>query len=201
MVIRVLWCISFCRKDSLLFCDEYKKVKGVASVLVVLGSGGHTSEMMALLGHLDPSKLSFSYVLADTDTSSLYKANTFQSALGKPLRYWRIPRSREVGQSYFTSVFTTFIAIVKAFGIIWASNADMLLCNGPGTCVPLCLVAFLLRVFYIRRMHVVFVESFCRVKTMSLTGKILYYTVSRFIVQWPQLKEQYPKTNYFGVLC
>lgn len=49
---------------------------------------------------------------------------------------------------------------------------------------------------------VIFVESFCRVTSMSLTGKLLYYMADRFVVQWPELQRKYPKrTEYVGVLC
>lgn len=104
-----------------------------------------------------------------------------------------------------------------------------ILCNGPGTCVPLCSAAFLFKVAittHIRRLQhallsassltvaadshslarllclppifssqvllfrpcsLVFVESFCRVESVSLSGRLLYPVVDEFVVQWPQL--------------
>jgi hypothetical protein len=42
-------------------------------------------------------------------------------------------------------------------------------------------------------------ESFCRVKTLSLTGKLLYVFVDVFIVQWMQLvSKKYKKIVYLG---
>jgi beta-1,4-N-acetylglucosaminyltransferase len=46
----------------------------------------------------------------------------------------------------------------------------------------------------------VYVESFARVKTLSLSGKLLYPFVDRFIVQWPGLKEKWTRAEYLGVL-
>jgi beta-1,4-N-acetylglucosaminyltransferase len=40
------------------------------------------------------------------------------------------------------------------------------------------------------RTKIIFVESFCRVQSLSMTGKILYYVADRFIVQWPGLQEK-----------
>uniref|UniRef100_A0A663MHN2 UDP-N-acetylglucosamine transferase subunit ALG14 n=1 Tax=Athene cunicularia TaxID=194338 RepID=A0A663MHN2_ATHCN len=77
------------------------------------------------------------------------------------------------------------------------SNSQIL-CNGPGTCVPVCISALLLGLLGIKRVIIVYVESICRVETLSLSGKILYYFSDYFIVQWPDLKKKYPKSVYLG---
>lgn len=48
---------------------------------------------------------------------------------------------------------------------------------------------------------VVFCESFARVKSLSLTGKLLYYIADEFVIHWPQLQDKYPKTRHLGVIC
>ncbi|XP_025950024.1 UDP-N-acetylglucosamine transferase subunit ALG14 homolog isoform X2 [Dromaius novaehollandiae] len=77
------------------------------------------------------------------------------------------------------------------------SNSQIL-CNGPGTCVPVCISTLLLGLLGLKRAIIVYVESICRVETLSLSGKILYYFSDYFIVQWPALKEKYPKSVYLG---
>lgn len=72
------------------------------------------------------------------------------------------------------------------------------LCNGPGTCVPICVSALLLGILGIKKVIIVYVESICRVETLSLSGKILFHLCDCFIVQWPTLKEKYPKSVYLG---
>lgn len=49
---------------------------------------------------------------------------------------------------------------------------------------------------------IVFFESICRVKTLSLSGKILYYMniADLIMVQWQELKMIYPKVEYHGKL-
>lgn len=46
----------------------------------------------------------------------------------------------------------------------------------------------------------IYVESFARVKSLSLSGRILYPVVDRFLVQWPLLKEKYSRAEFKGVL-
>jgi beta-1,4-N-acetylglucosaminyltransferase len=50
------------------------------------------------------------------------------------------------------------------------------------------------------RPKIVFVESICRVQSLSLTGKILQYLPVHILVQWPQLTKLSPKTEYIGKL-
>ncbi|KAG6786865.1 hypothetical protein POTOM_008482 [Populus tomentosa] len=54
-------------------------------------------------------------------------------------------RSREVGQSYLTSVETTLLAMSHASWLMIRIRPQVVLCNGPGTCVPLCIIAFLFK--------------------------------------------------------
>lgn len=117
-------------------------------------------------------------------------------------------------------------------------SSPQILCNGPGTCFPICFVAF---VFKVRAMHrrwlaaetdgcdrshvclvsprsrqivlfwpcsIVFIESFCRVESLSLSGLMLYPIVDEFVVQWPELahkptaeeKAQLESPEYSGSL-
>jgi hypothetical protein len=69
-----------------------------------------------------------------------------------------------------------------------------------GTCVPICYASFLMRLFGMQDTHIIFVESFCRVKRLSLTGKLLYPIADRFFVQWEDLSDSYPRAEFAGVL-
>ncbi|GFQ72742.1 UDP-N-acetylglucosamine transferase subunit ALG14 homolog [Trichonephila clavata] len=175
--------------------------------MIPLGSGGHTFEMFCLIKNISEKFCPRIYVIADTDNLSEQKAKSFEESLlfsvkNTPETYVieKIPRSREVGQSWKSTVFTTLKASITAFILVLKHKPDLIVCNGPGTCVPLCGAAFLLHVLGLKYIKIVYVESICRVKTMSLSGKILYHLADRFLVQWPQLKEKYPKAKYIGKL-
>lgn len=158
--------------------------------LIVIGSGGHTTEMLMLLNKMNKSKFTPRlYVLADTDTTSCVRIESEES--GADWSIASIPRSRYVNQSYLTSVFSTIYSIVMTVPVVIWFKPDTVLCNGPGTCVPVCLVAFFMRLFHFTDTSIVFVESICRVKTLSLTGKIMFFIADLIIVQWPELKHKY----------
>ncbi|RWS32030.1 UDP-N-acetylglucosamine transferase subunit ALG14-like protein [Leptotrombidium deliense] len=163
--------------------------------MVVLGSGGHTSEMLQLVKHID---LNAKYkpvvvVIAKEDKLS-YRKLLNSDIKDKKVLY--VSRSRKVGQSYLTSVFTTLVAFFEALYICLRERPKLLLCNGPGTCIPYC-VALRLTSFTARQ---VFIESFCRTKTLSLSGRIAYFICDHVLVQWPFLAKKYSKCVYKGLL-
>ncbi|KAG8468085.1 hypothetical protein KFE25_007137 [Diacronema lutheri] len=180
-------------------------------VLAVLGSGGHTAEMLRLLTSLCQREeyAHVEFVLADTDLSSRASAELLRERLVHterpfpPVSFRVIPRSREVGQSYLSSVLTTLRALVGTIATVSASRADLVLCNGPGTCLPVCLVARALTLVTLRPTVIVYVESMARVRSLSLTGRIVWKLgiADAFFVQWECLAARHPGTVFRGRLC
>lgn len=178
--------------------------------MVILGSGGHTAEMLRLLRELDARRYApVSYAVAETDATSLLRLRGHvrqeegneevrrREGEGTAATVHRLPRAREVRQSYLSAVHTSLRALFWALALMWKERPELVLANGPGTCVPIVYAAFLLRLltgadgFGARRFRVVFVESVCRVHTLSLSGKLLYPIVDRFVVHWPGLQDRY----------
>ena len=102
--------------------------------MVCFGSGGHTSEMLMMLSKIDTKKyLKLYFVIAATDTWSLTKITDYlknhaehKIDLAKPestsnIEICYLYRSREVKQSYITSVVTTLIGIAHAFILVMKS--------------------------------------------------------------------------------
>jgi len=175
--------------------------------MAVLGSGGHTAEILPLLDGLDPALYTpREYVLATSDATSAAKIEALEAArlaAGAPPSHAlrRLPRSREVGQSYASSVGTTLWATLHAVALVFRARPAVLLCNGPGTCIPVALAALALRLLGVRYVTIVYVESVCRVTSLSLSGKLLLPLADHFLVQWPQLAHAHPKARYIGRLA
>ncbi|KAM6976560.1 UDP-N-acetylglucosamine transferase subunit ALG14 [Aplochiton taeniatus] len=175
--------------------------KGQVCVLVVAGSGGHTSEILRLMDSLSKSYRPRHYVIAETDVMSEDKIRTLESAKeDKESKFTihRIPRSREVQQSWGSSVVSTLNAFLYSVPLVFRLRPDMVLCNGPGTCVPICMAGLLLGMLGLKKVLIVYVESICRVETLSLSGTLLYYLSDYFFVQWSTLRDKYPKSIFLG---
>lgn len=200
--IIVIITILLVRIFTLIFLKRnVEKNIGPVKTMIVLGSGGHTTEMMTLLHEINKDNYTPRiYIAADSDRNSQNKVIEFE-AKSSDYKFIKIFRSRNVGQSYFSSIFTTLQAIVACIPMVYREKPDLVMCNGPGTCVPVCLISFLLRVFYIKtNCRIVFIESFCRVKSLSLTGRILIWFADLFVVHWDEQRKYSKKIECFGRL-
>ncbi|KAK9472634.1 udp-n-acetylglucosamine transferase subunitalg14 [Dipodascopsis tothii] len=174
-----------------------------ASLLLVLGSGGHTTELLSMASTIDLGQYPKRTWLAFSgDALSLDKARHFEEGTGARGRASSasLRRARGVGQSYFTSIFTSLWCGFECLRFVYRTDPDVILCNGPGSCVLVCAAARVLRAVGAGRARIIYVESIARVSSLSLTGKLLVRVADRFIVQWEQLRKAYPTTEYLGVL-
>lgn len=151
--------------------------RGDPYTMLVLGSGGHTTELLKAMEYAGEKFSRRCYVIADTDRLSEGKIRE------KEPRVIRIPRAREVHQSYATSVFTTLRAIFCAFFIVGRERPSFLIVNGPGTCLPLVLACWAYRLLGLR-VRIVSLEALTRARTLSLTTKLCYPFVDRHVVMW-----------------
>ncbi|MED6191861.1 hypothetical protein PIB30_004521 [Stylosanthes scabra] len=205
ILVRVLYVI-YCSSRPMS-----RRTQKPVSTLIILGSGGHTAEMINLLAVLQKDRFNPRfYIAAATDNMSLQKAELLENSLAaengtpvnNPAKFMKIYRSREVGQSYITSIWTTLVAMAHALWLMIKIRPEVILCNGPGTCVPICAIAFIFKVFGIRWSSIFYIESIARVKRLSLSGLLLYKLriADQLFVQWPRLQQQYPRAIYVGRL-
>lgn len=196
-----------------------------ARLVVVLGSGGHTHEMFALLRNLDARKYTHrTYVVSSGDAFSAQRAAAFETALedktqtrtedaapcvgARHYTIATIPRARRVHQPLYSTPFSALRTLLAALRLLLSDSkpADLIVTNGPATAVILTLAAFVLRFFDVRGAQsrglcrTVYVESFARVKTLSLSGRLLVRVVDRFLVQWEELAGYGGRAEFVGIL-
>lgn len=204
LLVLVMRCLYLVWRSGQCYSHSTKR-NTACRTMIVMGSGGHTSEMIRIVGGLDLKRYTPRiYVSASGDKMSQEKVKTFEETkgtFGTPEVVLRtIPRARQVLQSYFTSIFTTLAAIFSTCSLVLSTRPDLVLCNGPGTCIPVCVWAHLLKFVGLKETTIIYVESICRVQRLSLSGIMLYYLyiADCVFVQWPQLKERYPRTKFIG---
>lgn len=181
---------------------------GDRHLMVLLGSGGHTGEMIRLLDSLDVAEYSRTYVCSSGDSTSLGKAMEFEESLTDPeglqhtVAYMTLLRARSVGESLPSSVYSTLCSFVSTLSALAAMEhkPHVLLVNGPGTSVPLAWILFFIKFLGLGRTRIVYVESLARVSSLSLSGLLILPIADRFIVQWEQLYHRYRRAEYYGIL-
>ncbi|KAK5127486.1 hypothetical protein LTR85_006825 [Meristemomyces frigidus] len=224
-------------------------------LMVVLGSGGHTAEMLAMLERAvtekDPSqKLDWkdymhrTWVVGSGDSISAERAKDFEDMViplstpedlmaGKVKRATyggvgtydivTVPRAREIHQPLATAPVSSFKCMRACYDLLTRYTTetrdghaggpgqkdfpDVILCNGPATATILVFTSMLLRFFDVKgcstrgKLRTIYVESWARVKTPSLSGRLLSRVVDRFLAQWPQLERAAGgRAEYMGVL-
>jgi beta-1,4-N-acetylglucosaminyltransferase len=229
-----------------------KKGSTPTHLLIVLGSGGHTAEMFALLRDLDARAYNRrTYVFSAGDRLSAEMARNFERGLaekksrkqgegggdlgdgvlldaegeaeGKGMyRVLEVPRARKIHQSLLTTPVSALWCLWACLKLLrsgeegWGRRdtrgkakvgyPDLILTNGPSTAVMVVLASFILRFFDVEgaenkgKMRTIYVESWARVKALSLSGRLLLRVVDRFLVQWESLAGAGGRAEYKGVL-
>ena len=155
-------------------------------ILVVLGEGGHTTELLKLVDLLDDQH-QYHYVVSEEDNLSIAKI----SKQGPIHRLWR-PRGKKTRLPI--ALLRTVGVGVQSLLVLLRVRPKAILSTGPAIAVPISLLGKLLRI------RIIFVETGSRVTSLSLTGRIMYNIADLFFVQWPQLKEKWPRARYEGRL-
>lgn len=155
-------------------------------LLVVLGEGGHTAELLNLVSLLG-GKYKYHYIMTKNDNLSFQKITI-------PGPIHRLYRAREKNTKLIDAIIKTLIDGIKSFWLIIRVRPDAILSCGPAIAVPVSIAGKILG------RKVIFVETGSRVNHMSLTGRIMYHCADLFFVQWPQLKKKLPRAIYAGRL-
>ena len=93
-------------------------------------------------------------------------------------------------EAFFFAKF--FNVCFQSLHILIKEKPDTIISTGALTTYPLCLFG------KIMGKKIVYIESFARVDTASLTGKFMYRIADLFIVQWEEMLEIFPKAIYGG---
>jgi beta-1,4-N-acetylglucosaminyltransferase len=155
-------------------------------LLVVLGEGGHTTEMLNLVDLLG-DRYEYHYIISKEDTLSADRIR-----IHGPVHHLLRPRDKYTPLP--TAVLRTLVTTAQAARVLLRVRPKAILSTGPAIAVPVAIVGKLLGA------RVIFVETGSRIRTVSITGKIMYRWADLFFVQWPQLAKRLPRAIYAGRL-
>lgn len=92
----------------------------------------------------------------------------------------------------FKYVFKFSFNTMKSFYYFMKFKPDVIVTTGAHTAVPMCYIAKLFG------KKVIFIESFAKTSTPTISGRLIYPISDLFIVQWEGMKKHYPKAVYGG---
>ena len=149
-------------------------------ILAILGKGGHTTQMLRLLGKM-PKDHEYSYVICYEDPISEKKVDGTVYKVNMP--------SRE-GDSNFMKTVRTLRTIFQATIALIKDNPHVVITAGPGVGAIFSYIGKLLG------KKVIFIESWARVYSKSDSGKLVYPIADLFFVQWKEMEKVYPNAIY-----
>ena len=98
----------------------------------------------------------------------------------------------QINRKEILFTFKLIVNFLQSLYIIIKEKPYSIISTGALATFPICLLGKLLG----RR--VIYIESFARISTASVTGRLMYKIADLFIVQWEELLEIYPKAIYGG---
>lgn len=189
--------------------------------MFVLGSGGHTKEMLMMMddGFCDFRGLHRRYIISSGDTMSENHLHDYETELELQCQQQgtdpgtfdvrTVTRARRVHQPLWTTPYTALLSALDIFPIILSPprstpNAPRLpsriFSNGPATGFFVGLAVHLLKIFYVvpeDSMKLIYIESWARISTLSVTGKLFRFTgiADMFLVQHDEVAVKYGLQN------
>lgn len=82
----------------------------------------------------------------------------------------------------------------ESWKIFHKEKPDFIISTGALCAFPTCIIA---KIFHKK---IIYIESFARIDSPSLTGKLVYKFADLFIVQWKENLKFYPKAYYGGAI-
>ena len=134
----------------------------------ILGSGGHTAEMLSLLTDLNPTRYTHrSYVISSGDDFSAQRAEEFEASLSRKVgvgikekekgeegnegfSIHVVPRAREIHQSLLSTPVSSLRCLYACLILLYNhanGYPDLILTNGPATSLILILASTIIRFF------------------------------------------------------
>lgn len=147
----------------------------MSKICLVCSSGGHLYQLYCLKDFWG-TKEHFWVSFPTQDAEYL---------LNQEIKYWAYyPTNRNI------------VNLIRNIGIAWhilrKERPDYVMSTGAGLAVPFIIIGRILNI------KTVYLESITRNEELSLSGRLIYPIVDKFLVQWPELVIKYKKAEYQG---
>lgn len=147
-------------------------------IAFIASSGGHLEQLTMLKP-----------LMERYDSFVITEITPYQSACPCKRRY----SIRQVNRHEPLFILKLIVNGFSSLRIFLKERPDMVISTGALAVIPFCLISKILF-----RRKLIFIESFAKVTSPTLTGKLLYRFADRFYVQWETMLDVYPDAIYLG---
>ena len=146
-------------------------------ICFIASTGGHFEQLMMLKPLMDKYD---SFIVTEKTGYSVIKDDR------------KVYYLNQVNRHEKTFIFKMIANAFKSFKIFFKERPDVVISTGALSTIPMCIFAKILK------KNIIFIESFAKVTSPTLTGKLVYKFADQFYVQWEQMKEHYPDAIFEG---
>lgn len=150
----------------------------IKKLCLICSAGGHLTQIQQLYE-----------LYRDYDYFFITERTPFTSDMKSREKVYLIPLINRKHLDFLPKLIFNF---VYSIAILIKEKPDIVISTGALNTVPFCILAK----FSGRKL--VFIESYAKVTTPTVTGKLMYKIADLFIIQWQQLSEFYPNAVIGG---
>ncbi|VWU48239.1 dolichol-linked oligosaccharide biosynthesis enzyme, putative [Hepatocystis sp. ex Piliocolobus tephrosceles] len=201
IAVSCIWYLNFFFLNGK--CDSIKKEGSIKNdyieIGVVLGSGGHTFEILEIIKLIKNENIFFHIFYCSNDCLSKGKAEIVLQNYKK--NFIKILRCRNVNESYIIACIKFFFSFLHCVYITYKlKNMNIIIANGPGVCLPVIFSLLFRKYIFFKQIKIVYLESVCKIYSLSVTAKLVYYFADMFVVFSEHLQNKYKKAKFYGYL-
>ncbi len=147
-------------------------------ICLISSSGGHFEQLLMLRK------------LSDENDIFIVTEKTKYNKNDNKIDYY----VNQVNRKEVLFIFKMLLILIKSLYIFIKERPDVIISTGVLASIPMLLVG------HIFKKKVIYIESFAKISSPTMTGKLVYNhkLADRFYVQWESMLEFYPNAIYKG---
>lgn len=146
-------------------------------ICFIASSGGHFEQIMMLKPLMDKY-----------DSFIITEKTKYLPNLSNKKVYYLKQLNRKEFKSYIYTIKNSIICIK----ILLVEKPTHIISTGAFATIPMCVIG---KIF---GKKIIFIESFAKIDSPTITGKVMYKIADSFYVQWENMKKIYPEAQYKG---
>lgn len=146
-------------------------------ICFIASTGGHFEQLMMLKP------------LMDKNDSFIVTEKTSYSPIKEHRKVYFLKQVNRHEKSFIPNMIVNFIRTLRIF---IKEKPDVVISTGALATIPMCLIS---KAF---RKKLIFIESFAKITSPTLTGKLIYKFADKFYVQWEEMLKIYPNAIFKG---
>jgi UDP-N-acetylglucosamine transferase subunit ALG13 len=168
------------------YCNLSYRVKNL-KICLICSSGGHLIEMQKIRDAFNSEDVFLvthrdKFLNWDGDPKKLYQIDNV--LVGKA-------NTNKIMKLFLFGYYFLLVGTAELL-ILLREKPELIVSTGSAIAIPMFLIGKMMGI------RTIFIESVCRVKTLSLSGRIVYPVTNAFLVQWQELTKKYKKARYAG---